>query len=112
MKLDSVYRGDPNQKPKLCVSVDGAKLRLRLDLRKHSPDGFAWGYSGSGPAQLALAILCDFLGDDEQAQRAYQHFKAEVVSRLEQNKPWELTGRQIAESQCVKSVLANEVVEP
>ncbi|GAJ01677.1 unnamed protein product, partial [marine sediment metagenome] len=21
----------------------------------HSPDGFSWGYEGSGPAQLALA---------------------------------------------------------
>lgn len=25
----------------------------------HSPDGFEWGYAGSGPAQLALAILLD-----------------------------------------------------
>jgi hypothetical protein len=25
--------------------------------RNHSPDGFEWGYHGSGPAQLALAIL-------------------------------------------------------
>jgi len=25
-------------------------------VRNHSPDGFAWGYGGSGPAQLALAI--------------------------------------------------------
>ena len=23
----------------------------------HSPDGFNWGYGGSGPAQLALAIM-------------------------------------------------------
>ena len=35
----------------------GAKprpLALRLNVRSHSPTGFAWGYSGSGPAQLAL----------------------------------------------------------
>jgi hypothetical protein len=25
----------------------------------HSPDGFEWGYAGSGPADLALAILAD-----------------------------------------------------
>ena len=25
----------------------------------HSPDGFNWGYLGSGPAQLALAILLE-----------------------------------------------------
>ena len=26
----------------------------------HSPDGFEMGYRGSGPAQLALAIILDF----------------------------------------------------
>ena len=28
-----------------------------LAVNTHSPDGFSWGYAGSGPAQLALAIL-------------------------------------------------------
>lgn len=28
-----------------------------LRFRNHSPDGFEWSYGGSGPAQLALAIL-------------------------------------------------------
>lgn len=36
-------------------------LALRQDLLNHSA-GFEWGYGGSGPAQLALAILADFLG--------------------------------------------------
>jgi hypothetical protein len=31
-------------------------LNPRCDLRNHSPDGFQWGYAGSGPAQLALAL--------------------------------------------------------
>ena len=29
----------------------------------HSPDGFEWGYTGSGPADLALALLADVLGE-------------------------------------------------
>ena len=29
-------------------------LDPRFDLRRHSPDGFNWGYCGSGPAQLAV----------------------------------------------------------
>ena len=33
--------------------------------RIHSPDGFAWGYGGSGPSQLALAILDSMTGDKE-----------------------------------------------
>ena len=28
-----------------------------LAVARHSPNGFGWGYGGSGPAQLALAIL-------------------------------------------------------
>ena len=57
-------------------------LDPRFDLRNHSPTGFSWGYPGSGPAQLALAILC---------QELYQAFKDAVVSRFDQNQPWRLT---------------------
>ena len=41
------------------VTVDGDPVdwRASLALRSHSPPGPAWGYGGSGPAQLALAIL-------------------------------------------------------
>ena len=56
-------------------------LLLRLDLRSHSPTGFEWGYAGSGPSQLALAICCDALRDDKRAERVYQAFKREVVAR-------------------------------
>lgn len=44
------------------------------------PDGAEWGYGGSGPAQLALALLADATGDDGQAQKSYQRFKWEVVA--------------------------------
>jgi hypothetical protein len=60
----------------------GYLLSPRHDLRNHSPDGFNWGYGGSGPAQLALALLADALGDDEKAQRLYQDFKFKVIGRL------------------------------
>lgn len=32
-------------------------------LSLHSPEGFNWGYGGSGPADLALAILADHLNE-------------------------------------------------
>jgi hypothetical protein len=57
-------------------------LSLRLDIWNHSPTGFEWGYGGSGPAQLALAILCDALGDDEQAVDLHQSFKWAIIARL------------------------------
>ena len=51
-------------------------------MRNHSPDGFEWGYGGSGPAQLALAILLDLLGEDHQpaAQAHYQNFKDAFIA--------------------------------
>ena len=57
-------------------------LNPRYDLRNHSPYGFSFGYAGSGPAQLSLALLADALGDDERAQDMYQNFKFKVIGRI------------------------------
>jgi hypothetical protein len=54
-------------------------------LDNHSPTGFEWGYGGSGPAQLALAILADALCDDRRAARLHQAFKWKVIARLDQD---------------------------
>jgi uncharacterized protein DUF6166 len=56
-------------------------LPLRLDLWNHSPSGFEWGYGGSGPAQLALAILADAIGDEEAVQH-HQRYKFAVIGNL------------------------------
>ena len=47
--------------------------------------GFAWGYEGSGPAQLALAILLDFTGDEKLAMQHHQKFKREVIATIPQD---------------------------
>jgi len=70
-------------------------LHPRYDLRNHSPDGFNWGYGGSGPAQLALAICCDALNDDDRAQRIYQAFKFRRVCNLPVGQDWTLTERDV-----------------
>ncbi|MCY3553711.1 MAG: DUF6166 domain-containing protein [Gemmatimonadetes bacterium] len=57
------------------------ELPLRLDLRNHSPTGFEWGYGGSGPSQLALAMLA-YATDDHTALDLYQMFKQACVGRL------------------------------
>lgn len=57
-------------------------LPPRLDLSNHSPTGFEWGYGGSGPAQLALAILADALGNDGRALRLHQRFKFKVIASM------------------------------
>ena len=51
-----------------------------LQIADHSPDGFQWGYSGSGPAQLAAAILNEITGDPELTRQYYQFFKSDHVS--------------------------------
>ena len=52
-----------------------------LKLRKHSPTGFAFGYGGSGPAQLSLALLLDVLDNHTRALDLYQAFKWSHVMR-------------------------------
>jgi hypothetical protein len=76
------------------VTVDGRRLNPRHDLWNHSPSGFEWGYGGSGPAQLALAILADHLGDDQEALNFYQRFKWAVIAELP-GLGWTLTSRDI-----------------
>lgn len=61
------------------------ELPLRTDLKNHSPSGFAVGYNGSGPAQLALAILA-YLYTDEEAMDAYQEFKRLVIADIESDR--------------------------
>lgn len=72
-------------------------LDPRFDLRKHSLTGFEWGYGGSGPAQLALALAADVLGDDEAALDVYQRLKFRVVGRLPTD-GWTLTEAELADA--------------
>lgn len=46
-------------------------------------NGFNWGYFGSGPAQLSLAILLE-LTSKEIALKNYNQFKLNVISKLHQ----------------------------
>jgi len=63
------------------VTVDGEPLDCRYDLLSASPSGFEWGYGGSGPATLAIAMVAHAF-DDEFACQHYQQFKREVVVNL------------------------------
>ena len=78
---------------------DGEKTELSpaasLRLRNHSPDGFQWGYSGSGPAQLALALLLDVTSNPDLTRAHYQQFKFDKVTAW--GKEWSITSREILE---------------
>lgn len=99
---DRIYHGfcdDAEGECQVVVIMPGAvighPLPLRLDLANKSPTGFAWGYNGSGPAQLALALCADALADDEAALSLFQDFKARVVGRLDQDAPWTLSAGEV-----------------
>jgi hypothetical protein len=49
-------------------------------IKKHSPSGFAWGYRGSGPADLALNTLLHFGASRSLALGWYQLFKDRYIA--------------------------------
>jgi hypothetical protein len=73
-------------------------LDPRYVLRNNSPTGFAWGYNGSGPAQLALAILTDYFGGKPGgkalAEALYQPFKFTVIAALPEC--WKMNFEEVA----------------
>lgn len=73
-------------------------LDIRLDLLNWSPSGFNWGFSGSGPTQLAFAILLDLMGDKEKAISLCSDFMSKVISKLKMGKRWKLRGDEITKA--------------
>jgi hypothetical protein len=85
------------------IIEDDAGNRHRLEpiaslaLVNHSPDGFSWGYGGSGPAQLALAMLLHVSGDPGLSQRHYQTFKQRHIATLDIDEGWEMPFSRVEE---------------
>jgi hypothetical protein len=61
-------------------------------LQTHSR-AFEWGYAGSGPSQLGLAILLDYTCEERLALDHYQAFTRDVLTELDGT--WELTTEEI-----------------
>lgn len=84
-----------------CVWVceDGkrvARLNPHLEVMNKSPTGFAWGYGGSGPAQLAFALLAAVIGIERaQDPRMFQQFKFDLIAKLSEKQGWTLTEDEI-----------------
>jgi hypothetical protein len=79
------YQGTRTEHGAAVVVNDDGQCRAldpRHDLRDHSPTGFEWGDGGGGPAQLALALAADVLGNDEVAQAVYQRLKFRLIGVL------------------------------
>jgi hypothetical protein len=78
------------------VFINGVELLHEDSLRvfNHSPTGYSWGYEGSGPAQLALAILLKFV-DEDTAVELHQIYKHEVIAQLNGNQPFCLLVKRV-----------------
>jgi hypothetical protein len=77
----------------LVVTVDGGRLDERYDVKRFTRYGFEWTYEGESPQQLALAILCDYVGDKERAIGLSEPFMKRVVANLDND--WTLRGDEI-----------------
>jgi hypothetical protein len=88
-----------------------AWLNPRLDLDNRSPTGLEWGYGGSGPYQLSLALLADALGPSPAGEKLAlafaQDFKWAVIARLDQEAPWRLTYPEVLET--LSAMIVHEV---
>lgn len=75
-------------------------------LERHSPDGFEYGYGGSGPADLARSIVGEVLGQKDPSITLYSRLKMEWVSQLEGAGP-----HSISEDE-VRKIIGMELPEP
>lgn len=77
---------------------DGEGLRelpLFQDGPRHSPSGFAVGYEGSGPAELAYTIIRT-VAEREPSPSLYQAFKRSRIAGLNPRKSWRISFREVA----------------
>lgn len=82
MKHTLKGNGERNAAGGFDVWLDGERLDPgpSQKVHNHSPDGFSWGYGGSGPSQLALAIMLKLTGKPN----GYQKFKWDVIAKIPQ----------------------------
>ncbi len=77
----------------LVVTVDGKALAEHYEVKRFTRFGFEWTYQGESPQQLALAILVDYLADNDRAIRLSGPFMTEIVANFDND--WQLTGAEI-----------------
>ena len=72
----------------------GEEIKNDTSLVNHSPDGFMWGYAGSGPAQAAFMILYTYFQKiqklspkkaEEETRKLYQDFKFAFIAKQDKD---------------------------
>ena len=75
------------------VTVNDQPLDERVDIHQFTDGGFEWTYEGDAPRQLALALLADHLGDNQQALALCSRFTRQVIADLDNE--WVLSSADI-----------------
>jgi hypothetical protein len=91
-----IYDPDANEWYKTYLNGETFDTAPSLQVINSSPDGFSWGYYGSGPHQLATGILLNEF--DEEIARKYNHeFCIRVIAPLPNKEVshWELTSVEV-----------------
>lgn len=78
--------------------VDGVPrpLPFHLSVSNHSPMGFQWGYEGSGPRQLALAMCVELVGP-VRALDVYMGVEDRLLVGLRKDR-WTIDGFAVMEA--------------
>ncbi len=116
MKIYRGYsdQGDASGPVSVVVDQEGREPYKLRHMIVHSPSGLSWGFQGSGPADLALSILADYLGEaaaipahdrydhaiadsiqETAAWLLHQEFKRDFVARLPQDQNITIDGADI-----------------
>jgi hypothetical protein len=111
----NTYAGTFNNKDWYQATLNGQPFDHARSFQyvKHSPDGFSWGYGGSGPSQLAFGILLEETNDADFALKHYHRFMGEFIARLPDN--WSMTSddfRQFIEERLEDGTEGQVLVKP
>ena len=91
-----VGKRGPSGGPGQVMVVDENGERPLKHFRLHSPDGFQWGYGGSGPADLARSMCAEVMGHVPSGA-IYQHVKFELIAPITEDE-FELPASRVLDS--------------
>ena len=105
VKEGNYYAGHHTAQGTLVTVTRSGRSKLLdagYDLWNNSPTDFSWGYNGSGPTQLALAILTDYFGAKPGgralAEALYEPFNFTVIAVLPDC--WEMNFEEVGIALC------------
>ena len=95
--FSDLFLTEPNYREEILLVRDGSRVHTNVPhlVTHHSPDGYEWGYGGSGPADLALNVVEAALRDlghkgplvecwqgrcFREAYQLHQDFKRELIA--------------------------------